>query len=122
MYEVTVEKTFPCTHALRDYKGSSEFPHRHEWKVEVTFRGPELIRPEGYLVDFVEMQAILDSVLDKISGKNLNEMDPFTLLNPSAENVARWILEQFACAAPEHAPAKVRVWETPECSASFIPG
>ncbi len=42
MFEVTVEQTFAAGHALRNYKGKCENVHGHNFKVQVTHRGPEV--------------------------------------------------------------------------------
>ena len=94
MYEVIVEKTFSSAHFLRNYHGKDEPLHGHNWRVQVRFRGPKLVQPEEYLVDFEEARVVLDKIVGKIDYKNINAVPPFDRSNPSAENIARWIYEE----------------------------
>lgn len=121
MYEVLIEKKFSSAHFLRQYRGKDEPLHGHNWKAQVYFQGPKLVEPEQYLIDFVEAHAILDGIIEKIDYKNINDVPPFNKLNSSAENIARWICEEFAKAHPTLPPSKVTVWETDTGAASYIP-
>ena len=44
-------------------------------------------------------------------------MEPFTTLNPSAENIAVWIWERVKPLLP--AVSAIRVYETPHCWAEY---
>ena len=49
---------------------------------------------------------------------------PFDVLNPSAENIARYLFEQISGGLPMQAPvevAEVKVWETDRASATYRP-
>ena len=121
MYEVRIERKFSSAHFLRNYHGKDEPLHGHNWKVEVKFRGHNLVKPEEYLVDFVEMQSILEQIVGKMNYTNLNEVAPFNQINPSAENIARWMCEEFSKRSPSHPPYCVTVWETEDGAASYFP-
>ena len=121
MYEVQIEKAFSSAHFLRNYHGEDEPLHGHNWRVQVKLRGPKLVAPEQYLVDFVEARQILDKIIDQIDYKNINEVTPFDKRNPSAENIARWIYEEFTKALPAPKPSSVTVWETESGAASYLP-
>ena len=121
MYEVTIEKTFSSAHFLRQYKGKDEPLHGHNFRVQVKFRGPNLVQPEEYLIDFVDAQEALNKIVEKIDYKNINEVPPFDKRNSSAENIARWICEEIKKALPQSNPSRVTVWETEQGAASYIP-
>ena len=121
MYKVIVERKFSSAHFLRDYHGKDEPLHGHNWKVQIQFSGKNLIAPEEYLVDFVEVQESLKKVVSQIDYCNINERAPFDRINPSAENIARWICEQMAALHPECPPVCVTVWETDDGAASYSP-
>ena len=93
MYEVTVEDSFAAGHYLRDYKGKCENPHGHNYKVRVTLHGKELDEA-GLLLDFKLLKQVMRPVVDRIDHQMLNELEPFTVLNPSAENIAKYFYEQ----------------------------
>ena len=126
MFEVTVEHKFPAAHALRNYKGKLEPIHGHNWRTELTLRGPELDEC-GLLADFIEVKRSLDRIIGLVDHTFLNEVTPFDVINPSAEHVARWIAEEFAKDMKAISPsgtvqvAAVRVWETDYCSATYFP-
>ncbi len=120
MYTVKIERNFSSAHFLRQYKGKDEPLHGHNWKVQVAFQGEQLVHPEEYLVDFVEMQAFLEKILKEIDYKNINEVPPFHQINPSSENIARWIFQEFLKSVPNVPIHSVTVWETPEGGATYI--
>ncbi len=121
MYEVLVEKRFSSAHYLRNYHGQDEPLHGHNWRVQVKYQGLTLIEPEQYLVDFVEVEEALEMVLLKIDYKNINAVPPFDRINPSAENIARWICEELQERILKPAPSCVTVWETESGAASYCP-
>jgi 6-pyruvoyltetrahydropterin/6-carboxytetrahydropterin synthase len=78
----------------------------------------------GLLVDFVELKRIVHAVLDRMDHQWLNEFPPFDALNPSAENMARYIYREIAAGlrAPEGVRlASVRLWETDTASVTYRP-
>jgi 6-pyruvoyltetrahydropterin/6-carboxytetrahydropterin synthase len=121
MYDVLIERTFSSAHFLRQYRGQDEPLHGHNYRVQVKFTGKELVKPEEYLVDFVEVNGILDEIVAKIDYKNINEVPPFDKINSSAENIARWIHQEFAKRLPAVPPSCVTVWETDRGAASYRP-
>lgn len=94
MYDIFVKTHFSSGHYLRDYPGSCENPHGHNWKVTVTVRAHEL-DSVGMGIDFKLLKTHVNKVMDHIDHKNLNDMKEFSELNPSSENIARFIFEQL---------------------------
>jgi 6-pyruvoyltetrahydropterin/6-carboxytetrahydropterin synthase len=126
MFEVTVEQTFAAGHALRHYKGKCENVHGHNYRVQVTAEG-ERLNSIGLLVDFVELKRVVRQVVDGLDHQFINELEPFTVLNPSAENIAKYfydqVMEGMDLAASE-VPVRisqVRVWETDTSIAVYRP-
>jgi 6-pyruvoyltetrahydropterin/6-carboxytetrahydropterin synthase len=93
MYEVTVEDSFAAGHYLRNYKGKCENPHGHNYKVRVTLRGAELDHA-GLLLDFKDLKEVMKHVIDRLDHQMLNDIEPFKVLNPSAENLAKYFYDQ----------------------------
>ncbi len=123
MFEVTIEETFSAGHALRNYRGKCENVHGHNYRCQVTVEGAELDNI-GLLVDFVELKRVVHSVLDRMDHQWLNEFPPFDVLNPSAENMARFIYEQVDQGIrPREGVriANVRLWETDTAHATYRP-
>ena len=123
MFEVSVEETFSAGHALRNYKGKCENPHGHNYRVQVTFSGPDL-DANGLLVDFVELKKVVHSVLDRLDHQWLNDFPPFDAINPSAENIAKYIFEEVNAGLGARDNARlgqVRLWETDTAFAVYRP-
>jgi len=115
MYEVIVEQTFAAAHALRNYHGSCERTHGHNFRVEITVVGGK-VDQAGMLIDFLDLKRHMDKVVMRLDHTFLNEIEPFTTLSPSAENIAKHLYEELTKLTPV---SRVRVWETNEMSAVY---
>jgi 6-pyruvoyltetrahydropterin/6-carboxytetrahydropterin synthase len=93
MYQVTVERTFAAGHYLRNYKGKCENPHGHNYKIRVTLQGREL-DPAGLLLDFKDLKFVMKKTIERLDHQMLNDIEPFKVLNPSAENIAKYFYDQ----------------------------
>ena len=93
MFEVTIEAGFSSGHYLRNYQGKCEKPHGHNYRVLVTLAGAELDQA-GLLLDFKILKTLLKPVVDYLDHKMINDLPPFTEINPSAENLARYFYDQ----------------------------
>ncbi len=124
MFEISVEQTFAAGHALRNYKGRCENVHGHNFRVQVKIEGDQL-DVTGLLVDFIDVKALMGSVIDRLDHQFLNEIPPFDVKNPSAENIAEYFHRELTVHLPETAfPVRVRevtVWETDIQSATYRP-
>lgn len=121
IYEVMVERHFSSAHQLRGYKGKCENLHGHNYKVEIFARGRELDNI-GLLVDFGELKEAADEIVRYLDHRNINELAPFDEeLNPSAENLARYILEHVGSRVGDRRVQvyKVRCYETPTSVATY---
>jgi 6-pyruvoyltetrahydropterin/6-carboxytetrahydropterin synthase len=93
MFEVTVEDSFAAGHYLRNYKGKCENPHGHNYKIRVTLAGAELDKA-GLLLDFKDLREVMKHVIERLDHQMINEIEPFTVINPSAENLAKYFYDQ----------------------------
>lgn len=120
-FEVMIERNFSSAHQLRGYRGKCENLHGHNYKIEIYARGREL-NHIGLLVDFVELKQAADELIAYLDHKNLNELEPFvTEQNPSAENLARFCLENLAAKLNDDRVEiyKVCCFETPTSVATY---
>jgi 6-pyruvoyltetrahydropterin/6-carboxytetrahydropterin synthase len=121
MFEVTIEETFAAGHALRNYRGKCENVHGHNYRCQVTVQGEQLDEI-GLLVDFVELKRVVHSVLDRMDHQWLNEYPPFNEINPSAENMAKYIYDEIHQGLGTREGVRlafVKLWETDTCSAIY---
>jgi 6-pyruvoyltetrahydropterin/6-carboxytetrahydropterin synthase len=93
MFEVTVEDTFAAGHYLRNYKGKCENPHGHNYKIRVTLVGNDLDKA-GLLLDFKELREVMKHTIERLDHQMINDVEPFTELNPSAENLAKYFYDE----------------------------
>jgi 6-pyruvoyltetrahydropterin/6-carboxytetrahydropterin synthase len=124
MFHVSVEETFSAGHALRGYKGKCENPHGHNYRVRVTVEGRQL-DSIGLLCDFTDLKRILRELIGGVDHKFLNDQAPFDVVNPSAENLAKFFYDETSRQVQQAANApritSITVWETDETSATYTP-
>ncbi len=115
MFVVSVQAHYDSAHFLRNYKGKCERLHGHRYVVELAMARSEL-NEAGIAFDFVDVKRHLRELANRLDHENLNELEPFTTLEPSAENQAKYFYDEMKRRLPgEMADAilYVRVWETP---------
>lgn len=120
MYQVSVDYVFSAGHALRNYKGKCENVHGHNYRVRITVEG-EHLNDAGLLVDFSDLKAEIRSLANPLDHRFLNELEPFDHLNPSAENLAKYLSDGLR-ARIEGQGARlhsVTVWETDTSCATY---
>jgi 6-pyruvoyltetrahydropterin/6-carboxytetrahydropterin synthase len=122
MYEVTIIKSFSAAHTIAEIGGKCEELHGHNFKVEVTVAAQEL-NPAGLLIDFRVLKKWLAEILEDVDHKYLNTLLSFTGINPSAENIAKYISEKMESKAKKASVKviKVKVWESENAAVTYIP-
>ena len=120
MYEATIETHFSSAHRLRQYNGECERLHGHNWNVSVTIAS-EKLNDLGMVIDFKELKGKTNRFMDRFDHQYLNEVSPFTELNPTTENIARYIFDELSKTINTGSikVSKVTVWESPTCCASY---
>ena len=115
MFLVNVEAHYDSAHFLRHYKGKCERLHGHHYVVEAALES-DALNESGIAFDFVEIKRHLRAMADELDHQNLNDLPPFTELEPSAENQAKYFYEELKRRLPAgmaDALVYARVWETP---------
>jgi 6-pyruvoyltetrahydropterin/6-carboxytetrahydropterin synthase len=115
MYVVCVEASYDSAHYLRNYKGKCERLHGHHYVVQVAL-ATETLDKAGLAFDFVDVKRHLRALSEHLDHQNINDLPPFTDLEPSAENQARYFFDELKRRLPEamaEALLYVKVWETP---------
>ena len=123
MYEIKVITGFSSAHALRGYNGKCENIHGHNWQVEATVFS-ESVNEIGISIDFKELKQYVNKIMEYFDHKFINELPYFEKLNPSAENIAKYIYEELERALRSKWEGtvgirKVNVYETPSSMASY---
>ena len=122
MYEVTIIKSLSAAHLLAQIGGKCEELHGHNFKVEVTVASQNLNK-SGLLIDFRVVKKWLTEILDQMDHKHLNEMPYFAGINPSAENIAKFIYDRMEPQAKEYQVriARIKVWESESAMVTYTP-
>ncbi len=118
MYEISVREHFDAAHALRGYRGKCENLHGHRFEVVVTLRATELDEI-GLAYDFTELKRHLREILARFDHTYLNDVPPFDKVNPSSENVAATIYEEFR--KRELLVFSVQVCESVDSCVTYLP-
>jgi len=120
MFELSIEQQFSAAHQLRGYKGKCEAIHGHNWRVQVTVSSNKL-NDIGIVIDFKELKEIVSEVISPLDHALLNDVFPFTEINPSSENIAKWIFESMKKKLRKKGCSitSVTVWENETSSATY---
>ncbi|MEW6409531.1 MAG: 6-carboxytetrahydropterin synthase QueD [Nitrospirota bacterium] len=120
MYELMIESKFSAAHQLRNYKGKCEKLHGHNWKVAV-YVITERLNDTGIAIDFAELKTTTEEILNQLDHSFLNDMFPFTEINPSSENIARWIYDSLNKKLKDRnlQVSMVTVWESDSAAATY---
>ena len=115
-----VETRFASAHQLRGYKGKCENLHGHSWKVQV-FVTTDSLNHISLAMDFTDLKRIAAEIVDPLDHACLNNIPPFTEINPSSENLARWVFDSLKPKVTGY-QVKVKavtVWESDTASATY---
>lgn len=116
MYSIKVEGHFSSAHNLRGYKGKCEELHGHNWRVEASLSA-EKLNKIGMVLDFKYLKKELNKILDRLDHRYLNKIPYFKKVNPTSENIARYIF--FALKSRVKIIDSVTVWESDNSSATY---
>lgn len=123
-FTVRVEARFESAHYLREYRGISEPLHGHSYKFEADLaaRGGGLDQ-DAIAVDFVSAKRKLEQLAKKLDYGCINDIPPFTEINPSAENIAAWFARELQAAVDDEnaVVVAVTIWEGPVNSVTYKP-
>ncbi len=122
MYEIRVRGGFSAAHQVRYADGELESLHGHNWQVEAVM-ACQALDEAGMGIDFVEAHRALEACLEELTYTNLNENPALGGLNPTSENLARWIYGRLTSAIERDGVtiARVDVAEQDRYVASYIP-
>lgn len=124
MFEISITRTFAAAHAIRLSDGTREPLHGHNWALTVMVASEGLDHMET-VMDFHELETLVDAVIAPWQSANLDEQAPFRGergRNSTAEAVAHHAGTTLAT----QLPARVRlvycsVTEAPGCMAIWRP-
>lgn len=121
MYTIAVKRDFIARHYLigGDW-GLENHEHAHHYQFEVQIEGTKL-DGHGYLVDIVDIEGRLESMVNRYRDQVLNDLPQFEGLNPSIEHFARILSDEFLSGMETSSleAVTVKIWENEIAWASF---
>jgi len=122
MYQLFVEEHFDAAHYLRNYHGKCENLHGHRFKVIARLQAEE-VDERGLAYDFADIKRYLREILASFDHICLNDVPPFTEIEPSCENIAATIYDELKPRFPGSSAtlACVEVWESPTSGVAYTP-
>ena len=119
MYEIMIKTEFASAHNLRNYNGAGETLHGHNWKIDIVVETKDL-DDTGLAVDFNVLKKKSNDIINDLDHIYLNEHEAFREINPSSENIAKYIYDQLSKGLAGQAKVKkITVWETDCAAASY---
>jgi 6-pyruvoyltetrahydropterin/6-carboxytetrahydropterin synthase len=119
MYEIKVRSDFSAAHNLKGYRGKCERLHGHNWVVEAVF-SYEALAKDGIAVDFRKAKKLLRGVTDRLDHAYLNGLALTRKMNPTSENIAKFIFESIM--KKNRHIWSVSVWENDGSCATYRVG
>ena len=120
MFVLKIVTDFASAHSLRNYPGDCARLHGHNWQVEVSVCS-NVLDDNGIAIDFREIKKQTKLVIKRLDHQYLNEIKPFDVLNPTAENIAKYFFEEVGLLINSNnvKVKEVLIWETPRSSVTY---
>jgi 6-pyruvoyltetrahydropterin/6-carboxytetrahydropterin synthase len=94
-YTLNVTSEFSAAHSVRGYEGRCARVHGHNYKIAIEVKATALDNL-GFVIDYYAVKKVLQGVIEKLDHYNINDIKPFDVLNPTAENIAAWFYKSLA--------------------------
>lgn len=121
MFSIHRDFTFSAAHTIRGHTGGCERMHGHTYRVRIHLAAEDLDEL-GMVLDFADLKAIANEVLDPFDHRLINDVPPFDERNPTAELIAEYVHGEVAERLPARVTVtEVEVWENPHSAASYRP-
>jgi len=119
VYTIFIETRFSAAHSIQQYKGPCSELHGHTWKVRIQVR-TETTNRLGICMDFKDLKKISEQVVHRLDHRHINTIPPFDKINPTAENLSRYIYDEIKKKLPDNVMIhRVTVWESDSTGVSY---
>ena len=121
-YRVSKQLWFCSAHQVRLSETECERLHGHNYRVLVHAEA-KVLDKTSYVLDFSALKKAAVEATDRFDHQNINDVPPFTELNPTAEELARYLCEQLGRRFDDERVriCKVEVFETDNNRAEYEP-
>jgi 6-pyruvoyltetrahydropterin/6-carboxytetrahydropterin synthase len=112
--EIFKEFTFEAAHLLPNVPEGHKCGRLHGHSFQIALHVSGSIEPEsGWLMDFGDLKTRFKPILRRLDHNYLNEIEG--LENPTSENIARWIWNEFKPIVPQLSQVVLRETCTSGC-------
>ena len=113
------EFKFDAAHYIDGYDGKCGRMHGHTYKVQICVAGSKLDEKFGMLMDFKDMKASLNAVVEQLDHQVLNDVLD---IKTSTECLAKYFYDEINPSIPSNVTLKkVILWENPTNCAIYTP-
>lgn len=121
MYLVEIRRSFSAAHQLRGYNGDCKNLHGHNYGIVAAIACDKL-NEIGIALDFKQLKAAVDEVINQYDHKNLSELADFAEINPTSEVLARTIYGKLSALlnAPGIKVKSIRVEESDSSALTYF--
>ena len=94
--------------------------HGHNWKVEVEVSS-NVLDNVGMVLDFKDIRNSTNDIVDKLDHRFLNDLEPFKKINPTAENIAKYIFLELSKVINNNETKikSIKLWETEKSAVMY---
>lgn len=123
-FGVKIRVEFPAAHHIRGYEGECARPHGHNFKVEVE-ASTQGLSDIGIALDFRDLKKMAKEIADRFDHQDLNTIEPFTDINPTAETLSQYFFETLERGLRSNPNTqkvtlkRVTVWENDRSAATY---
>ncbi len=120
IFEIYVKSEFSAAHRICGYLGNCARVHGHNWTVE-TFAQCRELNDIGIAIDFRDIKQAVKEILEGMDHYDLNDLPAFEGVNPTSENVARFLFLELSkkLNSDRVKISKVKVSEAPGAAATY---
>ena len=120
MFKLIVKKEFSAAHILHGHPGDCKRMHGHNWLVEAEVRGSNT-NEIGMVIDFKDIKNNLQDIIGKLDHQYLNDVEPFTNENPTAENISKYIYKELSknINTDNIKVSEIKLWETSNSAVTY---
>tara|TARA_B100001564_G_scaffold340749_1_gene334706 strand:+ start:74 stop:442 length:369 start_codon:yes stop_codon:yes gene_type:complete len=120
MFKLVVKKEFSSAHILNGHPGNCKRMHGHNWLVEAEVQGDNT-NEIGMVIDFKDIKNYLKDIISRLDHQFLNDLEPFSNQNPTAENISKYIYKELSnnINTDNIKVSKIKLWETNNSAVTY---
>jgi len=94
-YTLHISSEFSAAHSVRGYEGRCARVHGHNYKITAEIKASTLDHL-GFVIDYYDVKTVLQKIIEQLDHYDINNIQPFDVINPTAENIAAWFYKNLS--------------------------